>query len=201
MTKPIIAIDIDDVLADYSAEFVLASNRLWGTEFTEEDYDEDWVKLWGVDLNEAMDRGRVLFEDRIHERLKHKIDAVAVLQDLSERFTLKILTARNDQSKVATLEWFNRHYPMIDQQNITFAGLWDNPDENVAKRTKGELAKNMGVHYLIDDQLKHCAAAAEHGINALLFGDYRWNQIAELPTGVMRVDNWAAVQEYFKTAP
>ncbi len=197
MTKPIIAIDIDDVLADYSAEFVLASNRLWGTKLTADDYDEDWVKLWGIDIYEAMDRGKVLFEDRIHERLKHKDDAVAVLQSLSERFTLKILTARNDQSKESTLKWFTRHYPMIDHQNITFAGLWDNPDENVAKRTKGELAKNMGVQYLIDDQLKHCKAAAEHGITALLFGDYRWNQIDELPAGVTRVVNWEAVKQYF----
>lgn len=198
MTKPIIAIDIDDVLADYSAEFVLASNRLWGTKLTADDYDEDWVKLWGIDIHEAVDRGKALFEDRIHERLKHKDDAVAVLQGLSERFTLKILTARNDQSKASTLEWFTRHYPMIEHQNITFAGLWENPDENVSKRTKGELAKNMGVQYLIDDQLKHCTAAAEHGITSLLFGDYKWNQIDELPAGVTRVVNWAAVEDYFK---
>ena len=198
MIKPIIAIDIDDVLADYSAEFVLASNRLWGTKLTAKDYDEDWVKLWGVDLSEAMDRGRVLFEDQIHERLERKEGAVEVLRELSERFTLKVLTARNDQSKSSTLEWFTRHYPMIEHQNITFAGLWDNPDENVAKRTNGALAKNMGVQYLIDDQLKHCLAAAEHGITALVFGDYTWNQAASLPEGVSRVNNWEAVGDYFR---
>ncbi len=198
MSKPIIAIDIDDVLADYSAEFVLMSNKLWGTELTVEDYTEDWMQLWGVDVDEVVARGKALFEDRMHERLKHKDDATPVLEELSKRYELTILTARTTQSKAATLEWFTRHYPMISHDNITFAGLWDNPDKDTAKRTKGDLAKNLGVEYIIDDQLKHCIAAAEHGISALLFGEYTWNQADDLPEGVTRVANWRAVEEYFR---
>lgn len=198
MSKPIIAIDIDDVLADYAAEFVLVSNKLWGTNFTVDDYNEDWMALWGVGVDEVVERGKVLFEDRIHERLKHKDDAVAALEALSQDYTLTILTARNNQSKAATLQWFTRHYPMIEQSNITFAGLWDNPDKDTAKRTKGAIAKSLGVQYIIDDQLKHCIAAAEHGITALLFGDYAWNQADALPAGVTRVANWRAVEEYFR---
>ena len=40
------------------------------------------------------------------------------------------------------------------------------------KLTKGMLAKEIKADYLIDDQLKHCSAAAELGIPALLFGVY-----------------------------
>lgn len=197
MTKPTIAIDIDDVLADYAAEFVLASNKLWGTNFTVDDYNEDWMALWGVGIDEVVERGKVLFEDRIHERLKHKDAAVPVLESLSKRYRLTVLTARDEQSKAMTLEWFTRHYPMIDHTNITFAGLWNNPDKDTAKRTKGAIAKNLGVDYIIDDQLKHCIAAAEHGITALLFGEYSWNQADELPPGITRVSNWEAVEDYF----
>lgn len=199
MTKPIIAIDIDDVLADYSAEFAVSSNRLWGTELTVDDYHEDWMKVWGIGFEEVLERGKALFEDRIHERLNRKDGAAEVLTELGTDFDLMILTARGDSTKAATLEWFARHYPMIDHGSITFANLWANPEPGMVNRTKGDIAKRLGVAYIIDDQLKHCLAAAEHGIEALLFGDYRWNQADELPQGVTRVENWGAVRTYFES--
>lgn len=195
--KLTIAIDVDEVLADYSAEFVLMSNKLWGTTFTKEDYHEDWLKLWGVDLQEAMDRGAVMLQDRMHERLKHDPEAVKVLNHLAKTYHLIILTARNTATKALTLKWIRKHYPMIDTKNIIFAGIWDNPEADAVHKTKGAMAKELGVDYLIDDQLKHCFAASEHGIEALLFGDYTWNAHVQLPKGVTRVVNWGAVKEYF----
>lgn len=198
MSKPTIAIDIDDVLADYAAEFVIMSNKLWGTDLTPDQYDEDWMKLWGVGVDEIMERGKILFEDRMHERLKHKDDAVPVLEELSKSYRLTVITARNSQTRELTLGWFKRHYPMIDPDNVTFAGLWENPDSQVAKRTKGAIAKSLGVDYIIDDQLKHCLAADKLGIKALLFGNYTWNQTGSLPSGVTRVHDWASVGKYFR---
>jgi 5'(3')-deoxyribonucleotidase len=198
MTKPTIAIDVDEVLADYAAEFVIISNKLWGTEFSVEDYHEDWLGLWGVDMDEAVARGRVMLEDRMHERLRHNDEAVDVLNRLAENYNLIVLTARNMAAKDLTLEWLGRHYPMIAPENVNFAGIWDNPKPDAAKQTKGSIAKRLGVQYLIDDQLKHCLAASEHDIKALLFGDYRWNQADSLPGNVTRVSNWAAVEEYFE---
>ena len=197
--KPTIAIDVDEVLADYASEFVLMSNKHWGTDFKTHDYHEDWLSLWGVDLNEAVARGQVMLEDRMHERLKHDDEAVTVLNKLAENFTLKILTARNLKAKDITLEWLGRHYPMFAPEDVNFAGIWDNPEPDAARQTKGAIAKSLGVDYLIDDQLKHCLAAHEHGITALLFGNYSWNHTDNLPSGITRVSNWSAVEEYFKS--
>lgn len=197
MSKPVIAIDIDEVLADYAAEFVLISNNLWGTNFKVEDYHEDWPTLWGVDLDEAVARGQVMLEDRMHERLRHSDEAAEVLSRLADDYRLIVLTARNIGAKDLTLAWLERHYPMISPDSVNFAGIWDNPKPDAARQTKGSIAKSLGVDYLIDDQLKHCLAADEHGIKALLFGDYGWNQADTLPAGVTRVHNWHAVEEYF----
>ncbi|MES2876710.1 MAG: hypothetical protein V4678_04560 [Patescibacteria group bacterium] len=197
MSKPIIAIDIDEVLADYAAEFVLISNKLWGTSFSVHDYHEDWLALWGVDMDEAVARGRVMLEDRMHERLRHNDEAVDVLSNLAERYELIVLTARNIGAKDLTLAWLGRHYPMISPGSVNFAGIWDNPRPDAARLTKGSIAKSLGVEYIIDDQLKHCLAANDHGIKALLFGDYTWNQSDDLPKSVTRVANWSAVQDFF----
>ena len=50
---------------------------------------------------------------------------------------------------------------------------------------------------MIDDQPKHCLSAAECGVEALLFGNYRWNQLADLPDRVTRVQDWEEVERYF----
>jgi len=197
MTKPTIAIDIDEVLADYAAEFVVMSNKLWSTNFTADDYHEDWLTLWGVDLDEAVARGQAMLDDRMHERLRHDDKAVDVLAKLAQNYNLIVLTARNLATKELTLEWLKRHYPMILPGSVNFAGIWDNPKPDAVHQTKGSIARQLGVEYLIDDQLKHCLAAHEHGIKSLLFGDYRWNQADDLPKGVTRVSNWHAVEEYF----
>ena len=49
MTKKVIAVDIDDVLAESARNLVEYSNKSWGTNITVDDYDEDWAKLWQVD--------------------------------------------------------------------------------------------------------------------------------------------------------
>ena len=63
--------------------------------------------------------------------------------------------------------------------------------------TKGELARDLKVDYLVDDQPKHCLSAAEHGVKTVLFGDHKVGRNLRLPTGVIRARNWREVLEYF----
>jgi uncharacterized HAD superfamily protein len=64
-------------------------------------------------------------------------------------------------------------------------------------RPKSEVCIELGVSYLIDDNLTAVTQTSAFGIKALLFGDYPWNQAKELPEGVTRVKNWQEVLEYF----
>ncbi len=109
MHTPIIAIDIDDVLADYAAGFVKFSNARWGLNLTIADYDEHWGNVWGVDVDEVRRRADIM----------------------------------------------------------------------------------------IDDLPKHCLSAVDHGVEALLFGDYTWNQNDGLGEAVHLVKDWKAVEDYF----
>ena len=47
--KPIIAIDIDDVLSDNAVQFINYCNKHWGRSLTIDDYDEDLHAVLGVD--------------------------------------------------------------------------------------------------------------------------------------------------------
>lgn len=198
MSRPIIAIDIDDVLADNAAGFVAFSNKQWGTALTIDDYDEHWAKVWQTDWGETLRRRDVFIGSGVQNDYRHVDGAKSVLRQLSKRFDLYVVTARMIHTKDDTQAWIHKHYPGIfTDETIHFAGLWDNPDINTHKKTKADVLKQLGVKYLIDDQKKHCFGAAEQGITAVLFGDYKWNQSSGLPEGVVRCHTWEEVEEFF----
>ncbi|HVX57219.1 MAG TPA: hypothetical protein VHA37_05800, partial [Candidatus Saccharimonadales bacterium] len=64
-------------------------------------------------------------------------------------------------------------------------------------KPKAAVCREVGAVALIDDSLGHVQTCAEQGIDGVLFGDYPWNQAEELPAGVTRCADWAAVLEYF----
>lgn len=196
--KKTIAIDIDDVLADNAAGFVAFSNKMWGTMLTPTDYDEHWAEVWKVDITEVERRANAFHESGVLKTYKRIDTAVPVLKRLSQDFTLRVITSRRLQVREDTLAWIHRHYPGIfTDDTIHFAGIWDTIDDQSIHRTKADVASSLGVDYLIDDQLKHCQAVAESGKQALLFGDYTWNQLKPLPEGVVRTASWEEVENYF----
>ena len=195
--KPVIAIDIDDVLADYAQGFIDFTNRHWGTNLTVDDYDEHWINVWKVDIEEVRRRAEKIHDLSLVKNLTHNPSAGPVLDRLSQRFKLIVVTSRRIQNREDTLAWMKQHYPMIASEEITFNGFFDTITDQSIHMTKGKIASDLGAAYLIDDQPKHCLSAAEHGVEALLFGDYGWNQLDDIPQGVTRVKDWAAVEAYF----
>ena len=199
MTKPIIAIDIDDVLADYADGFIQFTNEHWGTSLTIDDYDEHWANVWKVEHDEVVKRADKIHELRMIKGLLHKAEACDVLSRLSDRYQLIIVTSRRIQNKEDTLEWLKLHYPMIMPQEVTFSGFYDTISDDSVHRTKGKIVSSLGAAFLIDDQLKHCVSATKHGVQSLLFGNYSWNRGEDLPDGVSRVGNWQEVEDFFNS--
>lgn len=198
MKKPVIAVDIDDVLSDSARGLIDFSNRQFGSNLDIDDYDEHLMEMWKVDFQESERRLGMFFEMNSFLAYGHNPGALPVLNKLKEKYNLIIVTSRRIRAKTDTLAWLNEKYPGIFQENnIHFTGFHDDVAEHTAKLTKGDQLKTLGADYLIDDQLKHCAAAAAQGIKTLLFGNYKWNQTDELPDRVVRVTDWVAVEEYF----
>lgn len=197
--KPVIAVDIDDVLAENAAGFTAFSNERWGTHLTPEDYQEDWSKMWQVDHEEAERRAVEFHESDRMRSYASDTGAATVLEELKKRFDVLIITSRRAQMKKDTEDWITQHYPGIFADGaVHFAGIWDEGiSEARYARTKGELAHLLHADYLIDDQLKHCVAVAELGIEALLFGEYQWNRAPQLPEKVTRVKDWGEVKAFF----
>ena len=198
MAKKIIAVDIDDTIGNTAEEFVRYSNDMWGTSLTEEDFDEDWAKVWGTDYEETVRRAHLIHEEdpRLFLQIGVKDHSFEVLSQLARSYTIVCATSRRRSIAPITKEWLDVNYPGIFS-SLYFSGIFDEQRTGSALLTKAELLREIGADYLIDDQLKHCRAAVDNDMRAILFGTYTWNQDDNLPESVTRCHDWLEVQAFF----
>jgi hypothetical protein len=152
--------------------------------------------MWKIEPEESKLRASEMYASGIFGRHRHFPDAAPVLRALAARFDLVVLTSRRVIAKEETRVWLDRHFAGLFPE-VHFSGIWERTDNDPHLLTKADVCLELGLDYLIDDQLKHVVGAAEVGVEAVLFGDYPWNQTDELPNGAHRCANWAEVSEYF----
>lgn len=195
-----IAVDIDDVLSANAAGFVRYCNQKWGTNLSVDDYTEHWGQMWQVDDHETELRSKHIHENisEVVGNYSHDESAKEVLKKLSKCYKLVIVTSRRRSVEKDTFEWLEKYFGGIFEE-VHFAGIWDTAEslDNKVKATKADVLQQVGADYLIDDQPKHCIAAADAGIISLLFGDYKWNRDVELSNNMIRTKTWSDVLEYF----
>ncbi len=198
MKKPIIAVDIDDVLAGENETMRVFINEKYGLNLTPEDYLVEapyrgyWEKVWGVTKEEGQKRFKEYIDSGIGERHAPLEGAIEAVTKLKKTYNLIIVSSRYDSLIDDTHKWLDTHFPNAFN-SVEFVAVWSK-DERVSKAT---ICKEIGATYLIDDNLEHCNLAAEAGIKALLFGDYGWSKNAKLDRNVTSVKNWQEVLEYF----
>lgn len=193
MTKPTIAVDVDNVLAMHADALMTFYNSVAGTSLTIDDYSEMW-RFAGESVDHKKVIGGQFVASGIHARMGVIEGSQQALAQLKSNYKLVIITARKKAVVETTLTWVEQHFPGVFD-GIHFAQIWE---EEGSKITKADLCRQVGAEYLIDDSLEHCFLVAEAGIETLLFGDYAWNKIKEpLPKCVKRVKDWQEALGYF----
>ena len=193
---PTIATDIDDVVAANALSFVEYSNEKYGTRLTIDDYNERWSVMWKVEHDEIEKRAIEYHESGYIATYPAIEGAYEALKQLKDRFRLVAVTSRCNSINQLTRELLQKYYPNIFD-DVIFCGFYDSGPGGY-NHTKGDLVKNTGAEYFIDDQIKHVFAVAENGIQSLLFGEYSWNKTGSLPANVLRVKNWQEVADFFR---
>lgn len=196
MKRKIIAVDIDDVLAAETEFIISYSNKRWGHTLNLDDYEEDWRSMWGLTHEETEQRAAELHVPGIVSQYRLLEDAHGVLESLAKRYDLVILSSRRASVRAETEEWLTANFGDLFVAKH-YTGFYDTGKPGGHLQTKSEHSKQIGADYIIDDQPKHCFAAAEVGIEAVLFGDYGVSRGLKLPKGVTRCKDWAAVGKYF----
>lgn len=194
MPKQIIAVDIDDVLVPHFQDLIAWYNREYGTKLRLADNYSDDLRVWGTKTDEeAILRVHRYYDTPEFASSRPFHEAETVLRDLSTTYDLVLVTARDTIIEAATREWVEAHFGELFQA-VHFTAHYSLEGR---RRTKADLCVEIGARYLIDDTPHHALAAAEVGVRVLLFGNYPWNDLSDLPDRVTRCKDWPEVREYF----
>lgn len=195
--KKTIAIDINDVIADTNEAMRLWGNRTSGVELTPEQYmvpgNDYWgyyERIWADHDVKGLDFD-VFEAELIQDQAQVPLIASAslVIEELQKKFHIILLTSRNPALEAGTRVWLKEHLP--GDIDLYFA---KNGRLNIG-RSKGEMCKELGAFMLIDDNIEHCQSAIDNGVEAIVFGEYGWqNSVVE---GAVKCRDWPAVLEYF----
>lgn len=193
MNKPVIAVDVDDVMVPHFGELARFASGEFGIQLTARDmfYDgsvDAIMARTGRDREEIMSRvDSFLMADEFY--IDPVPGAKEVLPKLAENHELVIVTSRPQPMKEPTLFWLEKHFPAIfSQVRVVGHERW-----GIGVAPKAGIFRELGVSILIDDHPQHCKAAAEQGIRALLFGEYPWSDTTGLPEEIEQVRDWTEV--------
>lgn len=194
--RPIIAIDLDDTLADSTEALRLLVNERLDANLTADDYRVEgqywgyYERVWGQHgLTAAShdDFSAEMVVDQMHVPLLP--GASFAVARLLKRFRVIFVTARDASWEEATRRWITNHF-----SEESFELYFTENHKTVNAKTKGQLCRELGANLLIDDNVQHCQSAIDQGLDAILFGDYGWH--VDAPTEITRCRNWPAVLEY-----
>lgn len=182
-----IAVDLDDVLASFIAEFLKWYNAKNGTDWKFEDVvDYHWPNFMHITVEQAIQDVHDFFLTPEFANLPLMPGARGFILQLSKQHELYLVTARQNIAQKTTYDWLDKNFPNIFQA-VLFANHYSN--DGSPALTKGELCQRVGCELLIDDDGRHLDSLIDYGIEAILI-DKPWNQNTQLSGGVTRAYNW-----------
>lgn len=186
--KKIIAVDIDEVLAEFMSYFVYFHNLMYKTSTKKEEVEDYYLhKIFKTDRDEMHIRYEEFRTFRLLERIKPVKGAIQGIKKLIQLgFTPKLLTARPKIIEKETRKWLDIHFKGIDLQ-LYFAR--DIQDRFI---NKSIVCKRIGAKIIIEDHIDNALDCAENGITVYLM-DAPWNQTDSLPEKVIRVKSWREI--------
>ena len=190
----LIAVDIDEVLADFVANFVNIYNKIYKTSFTRDDFFvfEFWTIL-GLDLDEFKKRFiKMIRENRLFESPLPKKGSQEAIKTLAESHRLAAVTGRPESIADITQNWLKKYFPSTFEK-IYYARKDVLQPE---KESKFSICKRIGAKILIEDEVNNAETAARNGLQILLF-DAPWNKKVKTGPKLKRVYSWDDVLSYF----
>lgn len=199
--KKIIAVDIDDTIAESLEAFRKKANEHAGSNLAPDDYKIE-ADYWGYYEQVWEQHGitDLVNATKVYEDLHTDQSLVPLLpgaqfavSELMKKYEIVLITARDPRWEAATKDWIR------DQFGDRAPDLYfSQAHRDASSKTKGQICKDVGAEWLVDDNVEHCLSAVKEEVTPILFGDYGWQHHA--PEELVRCEDWQAVLEYFDAA-
>ncbi|MDO8265780.1 MAG: hypothetical protein Q7T41_02445 [Candidatus Saccharibacteria bacterium] len=200
--KQIIAIDIDDVVS-YTIGAIIESIN----ERSDANINDDHFKYpgpyWGYyeELFKRLGMEGVLTYDNVIADVEINSQGITpiegarkAIKKLSETYVIYFITARDKSREKVTKKWIEKNFG-VEEKYVHIIGNKFSDEVEGRVPSKGEICKQIGAKWLIDDNPEHCLSAIDYGVDVVLFGEYGWHHGA--PEHLTRCRNWQEVLDFF----
>lgn len=190
LIKPLIAVDLDDVLANYSDQLIHFHNKVYKTDLIRKDFRSyNLWEVWGGTKEEATRKVHQFHTTDYFKNIKPVVGARRTIAALNDTHQFIILTSRFLEIQNETQDWLNRHFPN-KFFGMYFTNHWSLTG-GVYKK-KSDFCQELGAKIIIEDSLEYSTDCANFGIKALLL-DKPWNQTAKDHPLVVRINSWREI--------
>eukprot|EP01054_Gregarina_sp_Poly1_P003985 Gregarina_sp_Poly_1__3984@NODE_21_length_20913_cov_102_783268_g19_i0_p10_GENE_NODE_21_length_20913_cov_102_783268_g19_i0NODE_21_length_20913_cov_102_783268_g19_i0_p10_ORF_typecomplete_len233_score35_13NT5C/PF06941_12/5_2e26HAD_2/PF13419_6/1_2e06Acid_phosphat_B/PF03767_14/6_9e05DUF2608/PF11019_8/5_6DUF2608/PF11019_8/9_3_NODE_21_length_20913_cov_102_783268_g19_i01432715025 len=183
--KPVLALDFDDVMAQWMPYFCKWHNETFSTHVRSSDITS--FELWKhLECTPEQFRARHLRFRAFYEssEILPVEGAPEAIAQLSEHFALALVTARNESDRDLTERWLKKFIPA----RFDYYLFGNTSTEN--HKPKGQLCNSINAVCLVDDHLDNILSVAkEPGIKkAILFNfkdSYGWSHLNPVVESVL----------------
>lgn len=190
MKKPVVAVDFDDVVANFNLSYTHHHNTFHKEPIMtfEGIYTYDMTELYGVPIEELVHRVRYFCHNH-HDEIT-PIASRDSLLELSRQFDPHVVTSRCESLRDITSDWLKQNELDLFQE-LHFTNGFGSTFPH--KRSKTEVCRKIGATVLIEDGPENALDVADGGIRVFLF-DRPWNRDVE-HHNITRVHSWSQIIE------
>jgi 5'(3')-deoxyribonucleotidase len=193
--KPVIAVDIDEVLMPHFVDLKNYYNRTYGTKLTMAHNHSRDHDIWGAhSYGEVMVRLEKFFATGALEHSLPFASAAPAIKTLGDTYNLYVITSRPHSLHATTRKWLEDHFADLFT-GVYFADY--GATSTGSAKVKAAAISELNANFLIDDNPDDLTAAADLGIRGVLFGKYPWNRGYRLPQDTFQAKNWPEVVAFF----
>ncbi len=187
MTKPVLAVDFDDVVNNFNRAFLLYNQFTHGAKQRYEDLlSYDYCIAYGISEAEAHER-IWHFCHRLHHQVRPIKSVIGALQLLNDLYEIHMVTGRCESIAAVTHGWLKDNAPRVFvETHFTNSFATKHPER---RRSKVEVCREIGAVALVDDSLSHVGNVAQELRIPVYMPTQPWNQ-HETPVGVTRVSDF-----------
>lgn len=177
-SKPLIAVDLDEVLGQFLPAVIKWHNEEYDTNHTLTDYfSYHFAYVWGCSDEEGARRLEEFFASPYFVNdIEVMPFAKETIEDLADSYDFAIVTSRQLFLKEITYTWINKYYPQLFKV-ILFGNHYGVEGQ---KYSKPQMLQSLGATAIIDDSLLYttqCAAIAPRVVLYDWNSLYAWNKI------------------------
>lgn len=195
-TVPCIAVDVDEVLAQFLSQLILFHNDTYNSTLKLSDFfSYHFADVWGGSNEESNAKVAAFLQSSYFEDLPVVPGAYEVLSKYVGRCRFVVVTSRQLFLKDATEAWLAKHFPDVFSE-VHFGNHYGTEGRKISK---GEICTSLGAIALIDDSAVYAAECSKLLPNVFLFdlnSQYGWSKMkSEVPANVSVCQSWAMVDE------